>query len=101
TVFGGLNTVFCGDPAQLPPPGAKPLFDRELVRCYDSANLNALNEATQQRIKGIHAWHQVDHVVVLTEIMRQKGDDVLIDLLSRLRTGTCTDEDKSLLDSYV
>ncbi|KAJ3870790.1 hypothetical protein F5051DRAFT_298833, partial [Lentinula edodes] len=99
--FGRLNLVTCGDPAQLPPPGASPLFDRELVNCYRSDNLNALNEKTQYKVKGIQAWHQVDNVVVLTEIMRQKGDDVLIDLLSRLRTGTCTIQDKELLDHYV
>ncbi|KAL0565069.1 hypothetical protein V5O48_016965 [Marasmius crinis-equi] len=33
--------------------------------------------------------------------MRQKGDDVLIDILQRLRTGTCTEEDKALLDTFV
>jgi hypothetical protein len=33
--------------------------------------------------------------------MRQKGDDVLIDILSRLRKGTCTQADKDILDEYV
>jgi hypothetical protein len=63
--------------------------------------LNAGNENTQYNIKGIQAWHQVNNVVVLDEIMRQKGDDVLIDLLSRLRRGTCTEADKQMLDQYV
>jgi hypothetical protein len=63
--------------------------------------LNAGNELTQYNLKGIQAWHQVNNVVVLDEIMRQKGDDVLIDLLSRLRRGTCTEADKHLLDQYV
>ncbi|KAF9064002.1 hypothetical protein BDP27DRAFT_1157837, partial [Rhodocollybia butyracea] len=71
--FGRLNIVTCGDPAQLPPPGASPLFDHELVRCYNSNNLNALNQTTQYKVRGIQAWHQINHVVVLTEIMRQKG----------------------------
>ncbi|KAL1684485.1 hypothetical protein GGG16DRAFT_68206, partial [Schizophyllum commune] len=100
-VFGGLNVVFCGDPAQLPPPGSAPLFDREMVRCYESQNLNALNESNQAKVKGVQAFHQVNNVVVLTEIMRQKGDDILIDILGRLRTGTCNQADKAILDAHV
>ncbi|KAF5361235.1 hypothetical protein D9757_013225 [Collybiopsis confluens] len=99
--FGKLNFVSCGDPAQLPPPGSSPLFDRDLVNCYTSGKLNALNETTQYKVKGILAWHQVNDVVILTEIMRQKGDNTLIDILSRLRVGTCTESDKAILDKYV
>ena len=33
--------------------------------------------------------------------MRQKGDDILIDILSRLREGVCTQADKDILDTYV
>ncbi|KAJ3793503.1 hypothetical protein GGU11DRAFT_646533, partial [Lentinula aff. detonsa] len=99
--FGKLNFVTCGDPAQLPPPGSSPLYDRDLVNCFRSGKLNALNESTQYKVKGIYAWHQVNDVVILTEIMRQKGDNLLIDILGRLRHGTCTIADKAILDSYV
>lgn len=86
-LFGRLNMVTCGNPCQLPPPQAKTLFDRELVNCYKTNTLNAGNEAAQYNIKGIQAWHQFDHVVELTEIMRQIGDDILIDLLGHLHKG--------------
>uniref|UniRef100_A0A0W0FV67 ATP-dependent DNA helicase n=2 Tax=Moniliophthora roreri TaxID=221103 RepID=A0A0W0FV67_MONRR len=99
--FGGLNVVACGNPAQLPPPGAPSLFDQKLVQCFESNHLNALNEKTQYKVKGIQAWHQLDHVVELTEIMWQKGDDILIDMLQHLRLGSCTEEDKRLLDQHV
>nr|GAT47507.1 ATP-dependent DNA helicase [Mycena chlorophos] len=99
--FGNLNIIACGDPCQLPPPGGKSLFDRELVGCYKSNNLNAGNDSTQYNIKGIEAFHQLNRVVVLTEIMRQRGDPILINILSRLRTGVCTQSDKDLLDHYV
>lgn len=101
TPYGGLNFVTCGDPAQLPPPGSKSLFERTLISCYKMTKLNALNKTAQYQLKGIHAWHQVNNVVFLDEVMRQKGDDDLIDLLGRLRTGTCTVKDKEMLDQYV
>nr|GAT48229.1 ATP-dependent DNA helicase [Mycena chlorophos] len=100
--FGLLNIVACGDPCQLPPPKSRTLFDRNLVHCYtESSSVNGGNASTQENIRGIEAFHQINRVVVLTEIMRQKTDPILVDLLSRLRTGTCTSADKTLLDRYV
>jgi hypothetical protein len=46
-------------------------------------------------------WQQIEHVVVLEEIMRQKDDPLLIQILKRLRKGLCTKEDKEILDKYV
>ena len=99
--FGQLNLVTCGDPCQLPPPKAMTLFNWGLVNCYKSNTLNAGNENIQYSIKGIEAWHQIDHVITLNEIMRQKGDDIRIDILSRLCKGVCTQAEKDILDTYV
>jgi hypothetical protein len=99
--FGGLNFATCGDPCQLPPPKGKTVFDRKLVNCFKNNNLNDLHENTRQDVKGIHIWHQIDHVVVLEEIMRQRGEPILIDLLQQLHIGLCTPTDKELLDRYV
>ncbi|KAJ7242278.1 hypothetical protein C8J57DRAFT_953853, partial [Mycena rebaudengoi] len=98
---GGLNWAICGDPCQLPPPRGSSLFSHELVQCHMNDNLNDLHENIHQEVKGIQIWHQVEHVVVLEEIMRQKGDPLLISILKRLRKGTCTAEDKVILDKYV
>jgi hypothetical protein len=100
-ICGGMNFVVSGDPAQLPPPAGRSLFDRELVGCFKSDRLNDLHENVRQDVKGIQVWHQVEHVVVLDEIMRQKDDPILIDILRRLRTGSCTEHDKTLLDTFV
>jgi hypothetical protein len=100
-ICGGLNWATCGDPCQLPPPGGSSLFARQLVQCHLNDNLNDLHESTRQEVKGIQVWHQVQHVVVLEEIMRQKGDPLLISILKRLRKGTCTEDDKIILDKYV
>ncbi|KAJ6492010.1 hypothetical protein C8R45DRAFT_761243, partial [Mycena sanguinolenta] len=99
--FGGLNWATCGDPCQLPPPRGNSLFARELVRCHLNDHLNDLNERTRQEVKGIQVWHQVEHVVILDEIMRQKNDPILLSILKRLRKGLCTTEDKDILDNYV
>jgi hypothetical protein len=64
-------------------------------------DLNDLNERIRQDVKGIQVWHQIEHVVVLEEIMRQKDDPLLIQILKRLRKGLCTGEDKDILDKYV
>ncbi|KAJ6494445.1 hypothetical protein C8R45DRAFT_751842, partial [Mycena sanguinolenta] len=98
---GGLNWATCGDPCQLPPPPGNSLFARELVRCHLNDHLNDLNERTRQEVKGIQVWHQVEHVVILDEIMRQKDDPILLSILKRLRKGLCTTEDKDTLDNYV
>ncbi|KAJ6457341.1 hypothetical protein C8R45DRAFT_767913, partial [Mycena sanguinolenta] len=98
---GGLNWATCGDPCQLPPPGGNSLFAHELVQCHRNSNLNDLNEGIRQDVKGIQIWHQVEHIVVLEEIMRQKDDPQLIEILKRLRKGLCTEQDKEILDNYV
>jgi hypothetical protein len=68
-VYGGLNVVFAGDAAQLPPPKATPLFDHVLLKCYESNDMNGLNEITKHNVEGLVAWRQVDLCVVLKKIM--------------------------------
>jgi hypothetical protein len=101
SICGGLNWATCGDPCQLPPPGGNSLFARELVQCHTNDNLNDLHEKVRQDVKGIQIWHQVEHVAVLEEIMRQRGDPLLMSILKRLRKGTCTEDDKEILHKYV
>jgi hypothetical protein len=84
SICGGLNWATCSDPCQLPPPGGNSLFARELVQCHINDNLNDLHETVRQDVKGIQIWHQVEHVVVLEKIMRQRGDPVLMSILKRL-----------------
>jgi ATP-dependent DNA helicase PIF1 len=100
-IFGGLNWVTCGDPCQLPPPQGHSLFSRGIVQCHLNDVLNDLHERNRQEVKGIQVWHQVQHIVVLDEIMRQRDDPVLLDILKRLRKGSCTEGDKEILDKYV
>ena len=65
--FGGMNMVFCGDFAQLPPvPGgeSKSLYSRTIGALGTSL-------ASQEEAIGKALWHQITTVVILRQNMRQ------------------------------
>ncbi|THU77745.1 hypothetical protein K435DRAFT_589207, partial [Dendrothele bispora CBS 962.96] len=78
--FGGINIIFAGDFAQLPPVSDPRLFSQIKTK-VDS-------ERGQNSAFGKLLWFAIDTVVVLTEVMRQSGVSNLrfVGLLSRLRT---------------
>jgi hypothetical protein len=90
--------------AQLPPPQATALFNREIASLYNpdgsTSALNGSNEKNKEELLGMTVWRQVNNCVVLKQVMRQK-EERFIQLLGRLRYGVCTKEDKALLDCYV
>jgi len=65
--FGGINMIFAGDFAQLPPVGGASLYS-EVVGTQVHAGLTA---AQQESALGKALWHQVTSVVILRENMRQ------------------------------
>lgn len=87
--FGGLNMIFAGDFAQLPPVGtASPLY----------AHLVKSNSKVGQKIAiGKALWHQTTTVVILRQNMRQRSqtnDDArLRRALENMRYKSCTVED--------
>jgi hypothetical protein len=94
--FGGINIIFAGDFTQLPPVGETKLF----------SHINTHNITTKQgqdNVFGKLLWLSVKTVVILTEIMRQHGSENkrFIELLNRLRQGTCTHTDFDLLNSRL
>ena len=86
-LFGGKSIILVGDPGQLPPVADKPL--------YHSNPSNALQE------QGHLAYLMFNTVVKLTLNQRVKGSSPeqsrFRDLLNRLRTGDCTQNDWTLL----
>ena len=96
--FGGINVIFAGDFAQLPP-----VMDTKLYARLDNKKLHAETKAGQKTTFGKLLWHSVGTVVILTEQMRQCGEanQRFVSLLGRLREGMCTDDDFSLLNSRV
>ncbi|KAF8340220.1 hypothetical protein F5887DRAFT_888666, partial [Amanita rubescens] len=97
SAFGGINVIFAGDMAQLPPVSETRLSSQ--LKNFS----HALSPATQNKKKGRALWLTVDTVVMLTGNNRQSGtdDEAFRQLLTRLRVGNCTDDDYALLSSRV
>ena len=82
TGFGGVNIIFAGDFAQLPPIGG--------CRLYTHIDVQDEHWATkyygQSTVAGKILWNSVTTVVTLSQIMRQRGsdNDRFVQLLSRL-----------------
>ncbi|KAF7791124.1 hypothetical protein EIP86_002135 [Pleurotus ostreatoroseus] len=97
--FGGINVVFAGDFAQLPPVGKCRLFGS-----FDTQASSGGTELKRQyAILGKLLWLSVDTVVMLHEQMRQAGSSNVrfVELLQRLRHGRCTEADYEILSTRV
>ena len=97
-LFGGVSVIFAGDFAQLPP-----VLDARLYTHLNNRILHADTPKGQKTMLGKLLWRSVGTVVMLMEQMRQRGDvnEKFVSLLSRLRDGTCTDDDFLLLNSRL
>jgi len=95
TAFGGINVIFAGDFAQLPPIG-----DTRLYKDINTTSLSAsATNRAQGKVLGRLLWLSVETVVILHESMRQAGvgNTDFVDLLGRLRDGVCNEDDYELL----
>jgi hypothetical protein len=64
--FGGMNMIFAGDFAQLPPVGGASLYSNQV----GTQNHAGLKPAQQEAAIGKALWHQITTVVILRENMR-------------------------------
>ena len=99
--FGGLNMVYSGDFAQLPPA-----VGREHVSLYSkSIGAVASDKKSQEEAIGKALWHQITTVVILRQNMRQKKqsleDTKLRTALENMRYKACTADDVNFLRSLV
>jgi hypothetical protein len=94
--FGGINIIFAGDFAQLPPVG-------DTRFCSTLNTRKRATKAGQNEMFGKLLWLSVDKCVMLTKPMRHRGEQnqSFIRLLQRLRTGQCTNADFDLLNSKL
>ena len=99
--FGGLNIIFAGDFAQLPPP-----IGGEHVSLYSrSVGQIATSLRSQEEAMGRAIWHQVTTVVILRQNMRQQAntedDDKYRMALVNMRYKDCTPADIQFLRSRI
>ncbi|PPR07900.1 hypothetical protein CVT24_002813, partial [Panaeolus cyanescens] len=99
--FGGMNMVFAGDFAQLPPA-----FGGEKTSLYSRAiGATATDEVSQAEAAGKALWHQVTTVVILRQNMRQSkqsaSDTQLRTLLENIRYKSCTPNDLLFAQSLI
>ena len=81
--FAGVTVICSGDLYQLPPINASSVYAP-----YESGSWNNL----------IHMW-KLFKIGELDEVMRQKGDTDLIDMLNKVRTGDLDNESEMLIMS--
>ncbi|KAI8492052.1 hypothetical protein Bbelb_304250 [Branchiostoma belcheri] len=86
TRFGGVSILAVGDLFQLQPVGQNHVF--------------ALPSDSYAKLHG-SLWEENFRLMELTESMRQKEDQNFANLLTRVRTASCTEEDINLLKSRV
>ncbi|KAF8809763.1 hypothetical protein BYT27DRAFT_7013375, partial [Phlegmacium glaucopus] len=99
--FGGMNMIFTGDFAQLPP-----VIGHEHASLYSrTVGKNAISLRNQEAAIGKALWHQVTTVVILRRNMRQKmqtiDDGKFREALANMRYKACTPADIAFLRSRV
>ena len=99
--FGGINMIFAGDFAQLPPVGGASLYSGAVGTKLN----NAQTRFGQESCMGKVLWHQVTTVVILRQNMRQKTQSVqdanLRTALENMRYAACTQDDLNYLQSRI
>ena len=101
TPFGGMNMIFAGDFAQLPPA-----IGGEYASLYSqSIGINPTSLYDQQAAIGKALWHQVTTIVMLCQNMRQRTESTedarFREALSNMRYKACTAVDIDFLRSRV
>ncbi|TFK64421.1 hypothetical protein BDN72DRAFT_774602, partial [Pluteus cervinus] len=97
--FGGINLIFAGDFAQLPPP-----FRGVGSALYSGdVGLKATTAEGQKGASGKALWHQVTTVVLLRKNMRQIGSSIrnqrFRTALANMRYKACTQDDIDILST--
>ena len=100
--FGGMNMIFAGDFAQLPPAkGQAPLYSHNIHTSIQAR----MGVKQQEATIGKALWHQVTTVVILRQNMRQKTqseeDAKFRTALENMRYKACTDDDIAFLKTRV
>ena len=99
--FGGINMIFAGDFAQLPPVNGAALDSSSV----GTQLMSSMHIRSQEETIGKALWHQITTVVILRENMRQRQqtieDTKLRTALENMRYKACTPDDVAFLRTRV
>ena len=88
--FAGLPVLVCGDLFQLPPKNPPAVY----------CQISDIHGSTLKDLSSLELWCNFK-IAELTEVMRQRGDTTLIDLLNKIRIGYIDDSVESVLKEKV
>lgn len=89
--FGGIQIIFCGDFAQLPP-----VMTLDIERELDTSRYPPIipSQQTMDYAFKTEAWKTMNpRVCYLEEVMRQREDQTFISILNHIREGRVSDQD--------
>jgi len=95
-LFGGINIIFVGDFAQLPPVGD--------VKLYTHIAKEKIGSSTgQKNVFRKLLWLSINKVIILKELVHQdvQKDMSFTELLTRLQDGMCIQDDYEFLSSKL
>src|ERR1700683_2627242 len=99
--YGGINMIFSGDFAQMPPVFGSPLYSGTV----GTQLMSRITVQGQEAAIGKALWHQVTTVVILRKNMRQRTqtpkDAKLRTALENMRYAACTPEDIMFLKTHI
>ena len=99
--YGGINMIFSGDFAQMPPVFGSPLYSGTV----GTQLMSRMTVQGQEAAIGKALWHQVTTVVILRKNMRQRTqsekDSKLRTALENMRYAACTPEDIKFLKTRI
>ncbi|KAF8338564.1 hypothetical protein F5887DRAFT_840913, partial [Amanita rubescens] len=95
--FSGINIIFTGNLAQLPP------VEETWLSAYVDPTRASTSDHFQRHVKGKILWLSISTVVLLEKINRQTGEENMrfVELLTRLHNGDCNISDYQILQRRI